>query len=154
MGLRGTAPKPTAIKIREGTYRKDRVAKGEMSPGRLANIPDVPEVIKDNSYAVDVWETATLELYNLGMLYIVDTHLLIAYCISMGEYFAQKEVVEVEGKTYTTPTGTRKRTPEYEIMMENLLMANRLAGQFGFTPSARTRIGMPEKKDKNPFEAI
>ena len=148
----GRPPTPTSIKIRQGTLEKSRQTDNEMEVSRLANIPDVPSQIKNNVYSVEAWSSMTETLFELNMLYAADIPMIIMYCIYLGRGMKYNDFLEEHGDTFETPNKFIQTRPEVKIMNDSFDRANRLAGQFGFTPSARTKIGMPEKKKTNDFD--
>ena len=61
----------------------------------------------------------------------------------------------MEGWTVVASTGTIQRHPAASLYLEACSMANRLAVEFGMTPSSRTRVKVPPKEGgNNPLETI
>lgn len=146
-------PKPSALKKLQGTYRPDRAAADEMQPSQLASIPAAPQEL--NPRGQEAWYVAVGELQKLGMLHAVDLPLLQAYCREVQRMHEADYYVRTQG---TVLKAKNKGGSEYYlknpwlgIYNDALAQANRLAMQFGFTPSARTRINAP-KNDKKPAD--
>jgi len=92
------------------------------------------------------------------MLHSVDLGMLSSYCREMGIYFEMVEQLkagQVE-RTYDKDGRLRasKLKPEVKIARDSLDRAIKLAVQFGFTPSSRASIQMPEqnKKVENKYD--
>ena len=146
-------PKPSALKKLQGTYRADRAAASEMQPHKLDTLPAAPDEL--NTRGQSAWYTAVGELQQLGMLHAVDLPLLQAYCREVQRMHEADYYVRTQGHVLK---GKNKGGSEYYlknpwlgIYNDALAQANRLAAQFGFTPSARTRISAP-KNDKKPAD--
>jgi len=153
---RGRPPKPTALKELEGTLRQDRVISNEMMPSKISYAPSPPEMLSD--LAKTEWQSAVEELIAMDMLHRVDLPLLAAYCQEMASYLEAVEIIRDEGATmeFFKEDGSKysQQSPWVGIKNTCLKNAQSIASQFGFTPSARTRISSPAKKDSiDPFEA-
>ena len=149
--MKGRPPLPTHIKQMQGTLQKCRQTDNEMQVSRLGNIPEVPAEVVNNSYAVDAWKSMTETLFELNMLHAADLPMITLYAVYLGRAMRFAVYLEKEGNTFETPNGFAQPRPEVKMMNDAFDRANRLAGQFGFTPSARTKIGMPSKEEQNPF---
>ncbi len=152
--MRGRPPTPTALKVLKGTDQPSRMRPDEMAPAKLTEVPMPPDYLTDRGKAE--WYTTCTELATLGMLHKVDLSLLAAYCNEMSTYWESEELLRTRGRVMTikNPDGSTKymqQVPHVSIARNALRMALTLASQFGFTPSARTRIS-PTKTDKPPTD--
>lgn len=146
----GRPRKPSAIKKAQGTFAPSRSAKNEMMPSKVDGLPSPPEVLQKNARAMRLWSQSVQELSDLEMLHHVDLPQLAAYCLKMATFFEMEAFLQKNGRIYWTDKGDPKRRPEDIIAKDALEQANKIAQQFGFAPSARTRISMPEKaKDED-----
>ncbi|GAC1384669.1 MAG: hypothetical protein NVS3B25_35270 [Hymenobacter sp.] len=148
-------PKPTALKKLEGTYRADRSARNEMMPTQLTTLPTAPAAL--NAKGAQLWYIVAGELQQLRILHTVDLELLAAYCTQIqtmheAEFYLQKHGKVLKSKNKAGSEYYQKN-PWLGIYNDALAMANRLGQQFGFTPSARSRISTPppEEDGKDPF---
>jgi len=80
MGRRGPPPKPTALKLFAGTFRKDRAPKREPKPAQTKGFPKPPSFL--GQIAKQEWRRVVPELHKLGILTKVDRAALAAYCES------------------------------------------------------------------------
>ncbi len=153
---RGPAPKPTKMKILHGTDRADRRAKNEMDP-KVAELLPKPPVYFDEC-AKKIWAKATRTLKDLDMLVEVDYELLQSYCyqLSLVERCATELQKPSEGLLieFTNKAGATNyvANPYIKIYNDALKVSQSLAGQFGFTPSARSRISAPTKGEGDGFD--
>lgn len=154
----GRPKKPTAQKAFEGTLRADRQVENEMMPSKIEYVPSAPKYL--SAAAKKEWKLVCSELIKLDMLTGVDLSLLSAYCREMGEYIIACEKLNDPGIGYVMdikrPDGSiySQVTPWVSIKNQSLKNAQSLANQFGFTPSARARLEMPEKTDDPLAKAL
>ena len=86
------------------------------------------------------------------MLHIVDLSILSAYCFEIGTY--HRIMYEMGGKfterTYDKDGKLRasKIAPQYKIAQAALANAMKIATQFGFTPSSRASLSMPDQEEE------
>lgn len=100
MGARGPRPKPTRMKVIEGTFRPDRAPKNEPKPP--AKIPTAPKWLGPDAKAE--WRRVTKQLAPLEMLTELDRTTLALYCQALQDYLdAQRDLER-----------------EYQFMMERL----------------------------------
>ena len=90
------------------------------------------------------------------MLHLVDLALVTAYANEMALYIEMELFLKINGRIdefFNEDGGLTRRTykPEHKISKDSLANALKIAAQFGLTPSARTRINMPEQVD-NTFK--
>lgn len=146
--------KPTALKALEGTLRADRMVPNEMMPALLESVPSAPEYLNDRAKAE--WYSVCSDLLDLGMLHRVDLALLSMYCQEVDNYLTANERLQSEGFTITFERndGSEYSMPSPWVSIKNKSLDNalKIASQFGFTPSARTRISTNPSKSRDPFE--
>jgi P27 family predicted phage terminase small subunit len=150
----GRPPKPTELKKLEGTYRADRAVVNEMMPSRLVAPPSAPEYLTEGAKLE--WESVCDELLSLNMLHRVDLALLSAYCQEFDRYVEASGYLLREGSVICLerPDGSVYSMPSPWVAIKNGALKNAMsiASQFGFTPSARTKIKGEGGKEKDPFE--
>lgn len=142
----GPPKKPTALKLVEGSYREDRVAKNEPKP--RVRIPAPPKRLK--GAALEEWGRITVELYELGLLTNLDRAALVIYCEFWADYETARAKVERMGLTIMTQAQNVIENPNYSIMKRSAEIMHKFLVEFGMTPASRTRISATPlgKKDK------
>jgi P27 family predicted phage terminase small subunit len=136
---------PRALKLVRGTYRKDRTAAAEPEPRILSHYP-APAWLEP--LAREEWERIEPELRACGLLTVVDLMSLAAYCCEVATFrqaqaqLTSRSRMKLVTKSYLL--GTRRRAAA-EI--------RRWAAEFGFTPSARSRVGIaPAPPTPDPLD--
>ena len=142
--------KPTKVKELQGTLRKCRVEENEMQVSQVVEMPIAPSFL--NEFGANEWELVTNELARIKMLHLTDLSILAAYCNEMGTYHA---IAKELGGNYTERTYDKdgklrasKIAPKYKVMQNALQNAIKIATQFGFTPSSRASLSMPEQDEE------
>tara|TARA_R110002095_G_scaffold212860_1_gene202676 strand:- start:401 stop:862 length:462 start_codon:yes stop_codon:yes gene_type:complete len=152
--MQGRPPKPTRLKEMSGTDQPSRLLPNEMHVSLLGNIPEAPFILND--FGSKEFEIVCSELHSKRMLHLVDLSLVTAYANEMGIYIEHENILKTSGRIdeFFNEDGAltrRAQKPEQKIANDSLAKALKIACQFGLTPSARTRISMPEIID-NTFK--
>ena len=137
MGIRGPAPKPTAVKILQGKPGHRPLPANEPKPdsGRL---PSAPRWLSDE--AKREWKRIAPRLHAVGLLTEVDGLALAMLCEAFAQYMAAKTVVDSEGLLLMSDKGNSYQHPAAGLMTQARGELMKWAREFGMTPSARTRI--------------
>ena len=151
----GRPNKPTAVKVLEGTYRPDRALPNEVTPELLAHIPDPPEGLGE--WGQREWVVVCRWLHEIGSLAATDLSLIAAYCNEIDNYWSYDAKVKQVGAVISIKNKEGmiikvQKSPYTGLRKDALDEAIKLAGQFGFTPAARARLGSPGEKPKDEFE--
>ena len=146
--------KPTKIKELQGTLQPCRQIANEMQVSEVVELPAAPSYFDE--FAQKEWDVTTSELSSIKMLHIVDLSILSAYCFEIGTY--HRIMDEMGGKfterTYDKDGKLRasKIAPQYKIAQAALQNAMKIATQFGFTPSSRASLSMPDQEEEKTDE--
>ena len=148
---------PTQLKKIRGTYAKSREVENEMQVAKVEQPPKPPSWLTKTGK--EQWVLVTNELFTLQMLHAVDLALVEAYCNAMALHIETEKVLHETGRiqVYRDEDGKVKHSqivPLVTVSKQALQDAIKLATQFGFTPSARTKINAPqptEIKDEHNF---
>lgn len=150
MGRPGRAPKPTALKLIDGT-RRDRINEREPLPRGLPPAP--PAGLADD--VRDVWDYTVRELDAMGIAFAADRDALVCYCEAVVTHRRASELLAVSDVLVTGLHGGQVRNPALQVQRDAAAMVRGYAQEFGLTPSARTRIehraGPDGSEDENPF---
>jgi P27 family predicted phage terminase small subunit len=142
--MKGRRPKPTTAKILQGTFRKDRMNPHEPQPDVILN-PPAPSYL--NRAARRIWDATAPRLAELGILTELDHTAYAVFCSSSAEYDLAARDVEKRGLVVETIVRrgnsvlkVERQNPYIKIRDNALKMANRMAAEFGLTPTTRPRL--------------
>ena len=148
--MRGRKKTPTKLKELKGSLRKCREVSNEMQTTNVVSMPKAPSFL--NQHGADEWDLVTNELANIKMLHLTDLSILAAYCNEIGIY---REIAQELQGNFTEQTVDKdgrlrssKIAPKYKVMQNALQTAIKIATQFGFTPSSRASLSMPEQDEE------
>lgn len=137
----GGAPKPTRLKILEGNPGKRALNYREPKPKHGTTMP----AYLDKQARLE-WRRVAPELNRLGLLTIVDRTALAAYCDAVSHMLAARKVLKEQGMSYECNDYVRAR-PEVGIYHKCQAIIKSWCQEFGFTPSARTRLTMGAEQE-------
>jgi P27 family predicted phage terminase small subunit len=149
MGTRGPKPLPTALRILNGNAAHRPLPKNEPKPEKLKNTKPPFELTERGK---KIWKTISKRLEVCGLLTNIDLNALMRYCDIFDKWLLAKEMYDTKGSYYEVFNGGKScgyaKAPwavEYRGFLRELL---RLEGEFGMTPSARTRIQLEVTEKK------
>lgn len=145
---RGRPPKPTAIKVIQGTFRPSREIENP-APELYTKAPKPPKNLtrKDHPIARKEWARIAPELVELGLLSNVDLVALECYCLAYErKHLAEEALGDGLGMTFTTPNGYQQQRPELSIAAQASKEVLGYLVQFGMSPASRSRVSSPKKK--------
>ncbi len=145
MGRRGPPPKPTTLKLLQGNPGKRPLNIREPKPKQ--GTPRCPEWLDEEAKAC--WKWLVPKLTETGVLTLVDSHALTAYCDSWSRWKRAVLFLQKNGEVYTVKDGAGKvkyiqQLPQVAIARNLLAVLNRYQQEFGLTPAARSRIAIPD----------
>ena len=135
--MRGRKPKPIELRVLHGTAG-ERARSGVPRPRRVQHrCPDyVPE-----GPARDEWKRLVGDLYDAGLYTAVDRNALGMYCVVFARWVdAEAKVTENGGPVVKTKDGNVIQNPFLSVANRALEQLNKMAAEFGMTPSSRTRV--------------
>jgi P27 family predicted phage terminase small subunit len=149
--MAGRKPKPTAIRELHGNVGHRPINKNEP---KFSGVPVCPTWLPGS--AKTEWNRIVTQLEELDMLKATDQQALAAYCVAFSRWQTAERIVNREGQTVKEPvldkTGTVighkvKRHPATIIAKDERTSMLKAASLFGFDPSSRSRVQIPEKKE-------
>jgi P27 family predicted phage terminase small subunit len=146
MGLRGPAPKPTAIKRLQGNPGKR--ALNEREPQLEPGIPACPDHL--DATACKEWDRVSKLLVGMKVLTEADYIALGNLCQAYSTLIAAQRQLNKSGILYKTKSGYVQQSPLLGIITAQTTIVNKLLAEFGLTPSSRTRLAITEPKEKPP----
>lgn len=152
MGKRGPAPKPTALKKAQGTYRPDRAAANEAQPGKGARTPNAPAWLDETAKAI--WQRHARRLWEAGLLTDVDVSALASLCEAEALYQTAVAMLAAGDTVLTNDKGYTYASPWVQIRSQALKQAQTLWREFGMTPSARSRIEVKPEEEEDEFAKL
>lgn len=133
---------PTRVLQLRGTHRPDRHGQPEDEPQftALVALPKPPRYL--DRVAKAEWRTVGKELVAQRLLTIVDLNSFAAYCVNVSRLVRAEELLAKSDILVKTPHGVQGN-PAIAIQRQAGVEIRKFAQEFGFTPSARTRLRTP-----------
>ena len=142
MGLRGPAPQPTSIRVLNGNPGRRPINTTEPQPRAVK--PHCPAHLDDE--AKKEWKRLSPILQRMRVLTEADYMALANLCVAYSTLIKAQVSLSKTGLLVKTPSGYVQQSPLVSIVRSQMEMINRLCGEFGLTPSSRSRIQIqPEK---------
>lgn len=132
----GRKPKPSDLKELAGNPGKRTLNRREPRPRVV--LPAVPRHL--NEEARREWRRMGRELLALGVLTNVDRAALAAYCVAYSRWVEAEGQVAKLGTIVKTANGNLIQNPYLAVANRAMEQMCRLAGEFGMTPSSRSRV--------------
>lgn len=138
--MAGRRPKPTKLKLVTGNPGKRKLNDKEPKPAR--EIPSPPSHLTD--WGKTAWGRLTVLLDGMGILTVADTMALERLCDLYAEILHLRQLIDIEGRTYTTKTQMGdfliKANPAVSMLADADRRFKSYLVEFGLTPAARTKV--------------
>lgn len=153
-------PKPTRMKILEGNPGRRKL---HPEPDMSSDMPDPPEPVKNDAYALEEWRRLAPGLHVLGLLNAADATTFGAYCTAYSRWRNAEEllqeIVSTKGRLaaliQVTKAGNYIQNTLVGVANKAMGDMMKYAGEFGLTPVARARLAVdPAVAGKNKFEGL
>ena len=155
----GRRPKPTAVQRQSGAYKKDPGRENKHEPQPMRGAPKKPPYIKGP--AAKKWLEVCLLLDSMHCLTTADGELIALFCETFAAYREAKKQVDATGLVMTVEDDDGnvdfKRNPFSTELHRYADRLQKLCGELGLSPSARTRIVKIDAAEENPlaiYEAL
>jgi P27 family predicted phage terminase small subunit len=136
----GRKPKPTQLKVVQGTLRQSRVNKRE--PKVSGDLLTAPAHLSDAQR--EIWDYAIANAPK-GLLKRLDLSVLETWVVAcVFHRDAVKQVTE-NGQVVTSPNGYPIVNPYLSNANKQALIMMKAASEMGFTPASRSRIVVAEE---------
>lgn len=148
MGRRGPAPTPTKIlALRDSWLAKTR----NDEPKPPVSTPRCPSWLDVEAKAR--WKHIVPKLADMGLLAAIDGDALVNYCQTWSRWKQAEQFIAQHGPVYPIKDdkGNVKylqQVPQVSIAKGLVQVLSRYQQEFGMTPSARTRIEVPNQKEQ------
>lgn len=153
----GRPPKPTDLKVIQGTFRTNRHNSAEPSTEPLSLLPPPPDHL--DGYAIQKWNQVGPVLCAMRVLSESSLSALEMLCESYGEYRELKDEIHRggDGRRRTLAeyfAGRNSQTqPEYAAMKEARATYRVLLQDFGMTPASKSRVSVVEAEKPTGFKS-
>ena len=141
----GRKPKPSQIKVIQGTFRKDRANPSETKP--KSQLPPCPDFLQGR--ARTEYFRIGRKLERIGVLTEADDLALIGLCQSWAEYLEATEQASKTGMLVKSPSGYPIFNPYVTLANQALKRVKAFLTEFGMTPSSRSRIMASPVEDED-----
>jgi P27 family predicted phage terminase small subunit len=135
--MSGPPPTPFHLPILRGNPSR-RPLRPEPQPEVEAKVPEPPPFLI--GYARAEWEYVAPHLHRLNLLTTLDITMFAAYCVAYSRWRQATEALASEPMTVPTTEGNMRVNPLIRIARDAGADMLRLAGEFGLTPVARSRL--------------
>lgn len=148
MAKTGRKPKPDAIRLVDGTHRRDRHGDpgAAVQPGAADLTP--PTILKRHGLAV--WRSLAPRLSELGVFTALDRLALETYCRAHDEIARLDAVLKRKGEYFTADSGYVGQHPAVNQRFKWLDVKRRYEVEFGLTPSSRNGVQAQKKPSGVP----
>jgi P27 family predicted phage terminase small subunit len=151
MGLRGPAPRPTALVVLEGNPGKRAINRAEPKP-RLKT-PACPEHLDDQAKAE--WKRLVRIIRHMKILTEADYIALANLCQAYSRMVRVEKKLAEGGLLYKTQSGYVQQSPLLSVINSSVETITKLCREFGLTPSSRSRIQLLAKdRDQSGDEIL
>jgi P27 family predicted phage terminase small subunit len=149
VGRRGPPQTPTRVLQLRGTFRKDRHGDPSSEPEfeLVTEVPPPPGFLDE--VAVMEWNRIAPELIEKKLLTVPDLAAFTLYCLNVARVVAAERMIAKDGLTTWSQSGM-KAHPAVLIARQCGAEVRKFAQEFGLTPSARTRVRVPDKPAEQP----
>lgn len=149
--MKGRKSTPVALKKLRGTDQPCRINDNQPVYDKVTKLPPAPAWMTKT--AKGIYKTKGKELIAIGIIEIVDLDMFLSYCIEYGRYIdVSKELAGIPLMSVLDAHSEivyRKLVSERNASWEK---AKAIASQFGFTPSSRSSLKLPEKEKQDEFD--
>lgn len=157
--MAGRPPKPTKLKILQGTFRPSRAVQ-EPEPEIFVVVPKPPKALRGPGHkrAAAKWKMLAKELVALELLSALDLDALESYCLgyermNIAEEALSDALLAGGSLTIKTPNGFEQQRAEISIISVARKECREFLVQFGMTPASRSRVAA-KKKAAGPVDPM
>ena len=150
MAKAGRRPKPTALKILEGTQK----GRAKREPALPAGVPPMPKRLEVDQVAVEKWRELSDILTRMGVLTLGDGEALATLCEVHSAEQSCLLQLRAGGAVMHTDLGGVKPNPAGSLYRSLVSQKAALLSEFGLTPSSRTKLATKAEVQKDELEAF
>ena len=147
--MSGPPPTPTVLKLMRGNPSKRPINRGEPQPRRAATCPEPPSWLSE--YAAAHWRRTAPQLWETGLLTLLDETMFTVLCVSYGRWHEAEELLAVEEPTVSGSNKNRVVNPLLKIAVEAACNVCTFSREFGLTPSSRCGVRAADPSAPSKF---
>jgi P27 family predicted phage terminase small subunit len=148
--MRGRKPKPTELKIVQGTFRKDRA--NPRQPAAHGYLLDPPDHLNDEQK--EIWRSA-IEEAPKNLLKKIDRSNFEIWVVSYATYRECQKMLAKTSQVIKTTHGNWITNPVLTNMNKQAQLMLKAASEMGFTPASRGRvIADQDVETDNPWSKL
>ncbi len=142
---------PTSLKLIRGNPGKRAINKREPHPSSKA--PRCPEFLDE--IAKREWSRMLPILKRMKVLTEADGVALANLCQALSTMIQAQEALSKSGLLVKAASGWVQQSPLVSVVQSQMKIVNQLCGEFGLTPSSRSRISTTTEPDNdNPYAGM
>ena len=141
--MAGRKPKPTQLKVVQGTFRKDRALPREPKP--TGDLTAAPAYFTDEQR--EVWDYAIANSPK-DLLKKIDLSVLEVWATACVFHREASRKVTTTGQVIKSPSGYPVMNPYMANMNRQAQLMLKAASEMGFTPASRTRVSLSESNEQ------
>lgn len=146
MGVKGPAPKPIAVRKREGTYNKAQHGEPVVIGGHLADLEPSDRLTPAGQKA---WRELVPLMSASGLLDRADIGAVEMMVEAYAEWQEALELLKVEGSYVSSPNGYKIAHPAITVKNKAAQEYRAWSARFGLTPSDRVGLGIATIKGRS-----
>ena len=146
MSTRGRKRNHPKLQELSGAYKKDpqRRPKANAAEG-VESPPEPSDVILSKKSLIKVWQDTCRILDEMGILSSSDAHLLESYCLVYHEMLVTAKTCLEHGHVQAGKS-VESQSANSTVWLKLVREHRSLMAELGLTPTARTKITVPDKK--------
>jgi len=100
------------------------------------------------------WKRLTRQLFDMGVVTVLDRAVMAAYCQSYGRWVEAERKLKEMPPLLKTPAGYVQQNPWLTISNKQLELMHKYLSELGLSPVSRARIELRVPGLRNPFEEL
>lgn len=153
-------PKSHKMRVLEGNADARRMPEDVEIP--TSDVPQMPEMVREDRYAFEEWNRLAPSLYDAGLFSHGDVNMLAAYCLEYSRWRKAVEELRImeerfgPGGAMVIPDerGAVKTNPLMRIIAASSRAMVRYGVEFGLTPAARSKLGNNMAKNNSSIDKV
>lgn len=148
---RGRKPKATAIKEREGAFKKNPNRRPTNEPTVSYKRPSAPPNVTADKVAHKKWKHICGLLEEMGIMSTADQELVEALCLNYSRITELEARLRKQGPSVVKVSGDVARNPDLVSLNQERSLQLKMLAELGLTPSSRSRIVAKPEQTTDPL---